>query len=512
MQDLVDLALSYLKAAWRYRWLAVAIAWATALVGWATVSMIPDRYVAFARVYVDTQTVLRPLLSGLAVQPDIAQTVALMSRTLITRPNLEKLIQMSGMDTKIASPEERERLIANLRREIAIRSAGKENLYTIAYTDEKPQQARLIVQALVTIFTEGNLGEKRKDSDSARLFIEEQLKGYSEKLVAAENAVTEFQRKHQGLTPGAGRDYYARVAEASTALKRATLELKEAENSRDAIKRQLAGDAEISSRLGDKGSTVRGQSVLDVRIQSLEQKLDSLRLNYTDQHPDIQALLRIIAQLKEQKMEEDKLGKSSGGAPSQGPVYQQLTVSLASAEATVAAMKARVTEYSARYNELQAAANALPQIEAEYKMLTRDYEVIKRRYDSLLERRESAQISGDLEESSMMGFRVVEPPRVPLTPSSPNRLRLISFVLLGALGVGCGTAFLLSQFRPTFNEERRLREVSGLPVLGTVGMAWTDAQEKRRTRGRRAFVVSVVSLILAYLAILGSILMGFSRA
>ena len=513
MHELVELVLSYLKATWRYRWIAVAIAWVTAVVGWTVVSMIPDRYVAFARVYVDTQTVLRPLLSGLAVQPDIAQTVALMSRTLISRPNLEKLVQMSGMDAKITSSEERERLIANLRREIAIRAAGKENLYTIAYTDEKPQHAKLVVQALVTIFTEGNLGEKRKDSDSARQFIEEQLKGYSEKLVSAENAVTEFQRKHQGLTPGGGRDYYARLGEASTVLKRATLELKEAENSRDAIRRQLAGDAEISSRLGDKGSTLRGQSVIDVRIQALEQKLDSLRLTYTDQHPDIQALLRIIAQLKEQRMEDDKLGKSSGGAAlSQGPVYQQLTVSLASAEATVAAMKARVTEYSARYNELQAAANALPQIEAEYKLLTRDYEVIKRRYDSLLERRESAQISGDLEESSMMGFRVVEPPRVPLTPSSPNRLRLVSFVLLGALGAGFGTAFLLSQFRPTFNEERRLREVSGLPVLGTVGMAWTDAEEKRRTRGRRAVVLSFVSLILAYLAILGSVLMGFSRA
>src|SRR5262245_5216867 len=130
MQDLIDLTLSYLKASWRYRWVAAAIAWAVALGGWLFVSLIPDRYVAFARVYVDTQTVLRPLLSGLAVQPDIAQTVALMSRTLITRPNLEKLVQMSGMDAKITSSEERERLIANLRREIAIRAAGKENLYT----------------------------------------------------------------------------------------------------------------------------------------------------------------------------------------------------------------------------------------------------------------------------------------------------------------------------------------------------------------------------------------------
>jgi polysaccharide chain length determinant protein (PEP-CTERM system associated) len=214
-------------------------------------------------------------------------------------------------------------------------------------------------------------------------------------------------------------------------------------------------------------------------------------------------------------MEEEALRMSSGGgAVSQGPVYQQLSVALASAEAAVAAMNARVAEYTARYNELQAAANALPQIEAEYKQLTRDYEVIKRRYDSLLERRESAQISGDLEASDVvMGFRVVEPARVPLTPSAPNRLRLNSFVLLGALGGGFGVAFLLSQFRPTFNEERRLREVSGLPVLGTVVMAWTDAQQKRLTRGRRVILASVVGLLLAYGAIMGSVLMGWaSRA
>ena len=514
MQDLIDLALSYLKATWRYRWYAVAVAWVVALVGWTVVQRMPDRYVAFARVYVDTQTVLRPLLSGLAVQPDVSQLVPMMTRTLISRPNLEKLLQITELDKELKSADDRERLLGALRREIAIRGAGKENLYTIAYTDQNPQHAKRIVQGLVTIFTEGNLGDKRKDSDSARQFIEEQLKGYGEKLVAAENAVTEFQRKHQRLTPGAGRDYYARLGDAGTALKRAALELKEAENSRDAIKRQLAGDAEISQRLGDKGSATRGQSVLDTRIQALEQKLDSLRLNYTDQHPDIRALLRIIAQLKEQKMEEEALRKSSGGgAVSQGPVYQQLTVALASSEASVAAMRARVAEYTERYNELQAAANALPQIEAEYKQLTRDYEVIKRRYDSLLERRESAQISGDLEASDVvMGFRVVEPARVPLTPSAPNRMRLNSFVLLGALGGGFGIAFLLSQFRPTFNEERRLREVSGLPVLGTVVMAWTDAQQKRLTRGRRVILASVVGLILTYAAIMGSVLMAFSRA
>ena len=164
------------------------------------------------------------------------------------------------------------------------------------------------------------------------------------------------------------------------------------------------------------------------------------------------------------------------------------------------------------YNELQAVANALPQVEAEYAQLTRDYEVIKTRYDKLLERRESAQISGDVEASdAAMGFRVIDPPQVPLTPSAPNRLQLMSLVLLAALGGGLGFAFLISQLRPTFNEERSLREVSGLRVLGTIFMAWTDEQKKRRTRGLIALLLSVLSLLSAYAAIMVSLMMTVSR-
>lgn len=503
MHELADLLLTHLKAIWRYRWYAVVSAWLIASGGWTVIYLIPDRYQAWARVYVDTQSMLRPLLSGLAVQPNVDQMVSMMSRTLVSRANVEKVIRMTDLDVGLETPDDREKLVAHLSRELYVRSAGpgklNTNLYTIAYSDRNPDLAKRIVQSLLTIFMEGPTGDKRMDSDSARDFIDEQLKGYGEKLVAAEHAVTEFKRRHQGLMPGEGRGYYARLSDARTALRQATLALREAENSRDAIKRQLAGDK------------IGAYSELDARIRALEQKLDGLRLIYTEQHPDIVAIVRIIAQLKEQKAAEDKMEKPPSAAR-QGPVYQQLTVALASAEANVAAMRARVTEYDFRYNELQAVADALPQIEAEHAQLTRDYEVIKSRYDKLLERRESAQISGDVEASNaVMGFRVIDPPRVPQTPSAPNRPRLMSLVLLAAVGGGLGIAFLLSQLRPTFGDERRLKEVSGMQVLGTIAMEWTDEQSRRRTRGLFAFVLSFLSLISAYAAIMASLMMTVSR-
>jgi len=71
--------------------------------------------------------------------------------------------------------------------------------------------AKQVVQSLLTLFVEGSLGDKRKDSDSARRFIEEQLQGYREKLVAAENTITAFKAPVLGAPARRGPGYFARL-------------------------------------------------------------------------------------------------------------------------------------------------------------------------------------------------------------------------------------------------------------------------------------------------------------
>jgi polysaccharide chain length determinant protein (PEP-CTERM system associated) len=518
---LVDQILSYLRSAWYYRWQAAATAWIVALGGWTIVYLIPNRYEAHARVFVDTQSMLRPLLLGLAVQPNMDQVVSMMSRTLISRVNVDKVVTMAGLESEHQTAEGHEQLVARLTRELTVRSAGQENLYTISYSEQDRERAKRVVQSLLTLFVEGSVGNKRRDSDSALQFIEEQLQSYSEKLVAAENAVTEFRRQHQGVMPGEGRDFFAALSEAKTALRQATLELKEAVNSRDAIKQQIAAEVASAPRAPDIAAGTQAQSELDLRINALEQKLDGLRLTYTEQHPDIVALSHVIQQLKEQKAVDEKAKRPAAGgvarpmprtAAGQPPLYDQLMVSLASAEANVAAMKARVAEYDARYSELQAAANAQPQIDAEYKQLTRDYEVMRTRYNTLLERREQAQISGAVEASDAgIGFRIIDPPEVPLAPTAPDRPRLITLVLLAALGCGFGFAFLMTQLKITFDDERKLREASGIKVLGSVALTLNEKQRRRRARGIIALALSYLSLLSAYGAIMASLMLTAAR-
>ncbi|MDX9838707.1 MAG: Wzz/FepE/Etk N-terminal domain-containing protein, partial [Azoarcus sp.] len=187
MEELVRQLVGYLRDMWRFRWWGLAMAWIVGAVGGVVIYTMPDKYESSARVFVDTQSILRPLMSGLAVQPNVDQQIAILSRTLISRPNVEKLITMADLDLGVKNAAEREELILTLSKGLQIRGTGRDNLFTLAYADEHAERAQRIVQALVSLFVESGLGGKRQDSDTARRFIEEQIKNYEQKLVDAEN-------------------------------------------------------------------------------------------------------------------------------------------------------------------------------------------------------------------------------------------------------------------------------------------------------------------------------------
>src|SRR6185295_6035403 len=109
MNDVKRLVLFYLDQLWRRRWLALTFAWGVCVLGWLSVSFLPDRYVSEARFYVDTMTLLNPLLKGISVNADDHgrdQEVAIMQRTLTSKPNLTRVAQMTDLDKSVSSEAE----------------------------------------------------------------------------------------------------------------------------------------------------------------------------------------------------------------------------------------------------------------------------------------------------------------------------------------------------------------------------------------------------------------------
>lgn len=507
MDELIAQIYVYIKGIWKYRWVSMALAWVIALAGWFTVCKLPDNFSASARIYVDTQNILKPLMEGITVSPNLQQQVSILSRTLISRPNVERIVRMVDLDIKLTDENDRERLVTSLMNEIELKAAKGTNIFTISYENKDPLLAKDIVQSLLTIFVEEGLDGKRQDSATALRFVDDQIKAYEEKLVAAENALAAFKQKNLGLLPGQGLggDYYAQLLEADAARRSAELSLKEAQQARNAIKKQISGDEPVivlEELAPDAKSIVNPE--LDARIKIQQEKLDELNLNFTDLHPDIIATKRLIAQLEEQKIEAAKsYAPVSDPGMNYSPMLQQLNVALTDAEAVVASMQARLDEYTSRYNRLRSLSNAVPQVEAEFTQLNRDYKVNKANYEQLLERRASAKMSGELTSASgLLSFRIIDPPTVPELPNGPDRQQLFSIVFLGSLAFGVAVAFIVSQIRPAFHSQSSLREVTGLTVLGTVPMIWTEQQKSQRKRRMYAFGLSLLMLTALYILLM----------
>ena len=90
-------------------------------------------------------------MSGLAVQPNVEQQVTMLSRTLISRPNVEKLVRMADLDLKNQSKAQQESTIDTVTAALSIQSTSRDNLYTLGYRDSDPETAKRVVQALVSI-------------------------------------------------------------------------------------------------------------------------------------------------------------------------------------------------------------------------------------------------------------------------------------------------------------------------------------------------------------------------
>src|SRR5678815_2946604 len=196
LRDIVGQISDALRGMWRYRWLGLGVSWLTAIVAVTMALRVPNQYEASARIYVDTQSILKPLMTGLAIQPNIDQQVVMLSRTLISRPNVEKLIRMADLDLKSDSKFEQEGLIERLTKALQIRSTDRDNLYTLSFRDEDAARAKRVIQSLVSIFVESSLGASRKDNDSAKLFLNEQIKIYESKLEEAETRLKDFRLRN----------------------------------------------------------------------------------------------------------------------------------------------------------------------------------------------------------------------------------------------------------------------------------------------------------------------------
>lgn len=495
MTSIYDQIVTMLYMVWRKRWYGLAAMWAVCLVGWGIVAAIPNQYEATARVFVDTNTVL-PRLVG-TVNANIYRQVDIVRRTLVSRPNLEKVIRRSDLDLTVEDEAGMERLIADMMENISVKDQGGD-LFTLSYRSGNPNLtdaqnaaiAKRVVTNLINIFVEGNMEGSRESYNETAQFIDRQLQEYEKQLEEAEMRRAEFQRQYMGLLPD-DVNFSQRLEATQRNIRDIDFKIQQAQSARRALASQLASiPATLNAGTAPAGGAPRfDPSTTLGRIEVLERQItDSLARGYTENHPDIISARETIARLKKQHQEEVKAAGGSGAASDGGvsnPVYVDLRSRLFDRDAEIAALQAQRAQYQQELNELNARAEVLPGIEAERAKLNRDYNVIKAKYEELLRSREETRVASDLDsKTDKVQFRIVDPPQVPSKPVAPNRPLLLAGVLAAGLAVGVGLAFLLSQIHTVFVTVGNLRSTfPNMSILGAIS-AITSEQQRAQDRLR----------------------------
>lgn len=500
MNELLSRIAEELRYAWRFRWYAVLVAWILCVVGWLLVYSMPSVYQVEARVRIDTQSTIEPLLGSMTVEPNANRQIALLIHTALSRPNLEEIARRTGLDIQATTPEAEERLLDSLARGININSTGGGiNMYRIAYTASDPETARAVVQQVINVMTGMAASANAIDSRNAMQFLSRKVEDYREQLNEIEKELADFKKAHPELMSMEG-GFLARLRFMRVELEQMQNELTSLRSRRSALQEQLA-ELSSGSRIIPPGQTSRVQS-LDARIAQKESQLQQLLTRYTSQHPDVIRLQGIISRLQEERQQAVAQYRANPqrAYSVNSPAYRQVSERLNELNIEIDTLRAAIERQTAQIEELAAGSDEATDAQAQLSQLTRNYEIIKQQYEELLNRLYTARLSDDVATiGDNLNFRIVDPPETPDIASGPPRMLYMLAVLLAGLGGGAVFALFLSQVRPVFMTRRKLTEATGLPVLGAVSMAWSIRQRLQRRTGLAMFAVALVGLFVCFI-------------
>jgi uncharacterized protein involved in exopolysaccharide biosynthesis len=537
MNTLLVMARRILKAAWRYRWAAVALAWMICGAGWAYVYTIPNSYEASARLYVDADAILTPLLRGLAIDNSLGSQLDVLQRTLLSRPNLEKLVSNTDLDLSITGPADLEALVGTLSNQIKITPQTR-NLFTITYRNTNPKLAFDVVQTTLTTFIESKTGNNRSEMENAGLFLQQQIGVYERQLRDAEKKRADFRAKYLALLP-MGETGATGLDQAEGSVRRLQGVLADELAKRDMLNRELASTppmvvTDITAAGAAPGSLAA--IALNPRVVEAQRALDEMLVTRTDNHPDVVLARKHIDEVKASVVKEateievqmaaaraaaaakaaaaktaaakpapgrtpatapptgTPLAAGAGAAPEAAaaaansrsvpnPIYEQLKVRMFETESSLSSLQRQIAEATRERDRIEEMARSAPGIQAEYINLNRDYDVLTTNYRELLGRREAMKIGAAADaDADKIKMQVIDPPQVPQNPVAPKRAMLLSAVLGIGIAAGAALAVLLVQFDQSFHTIDELRDL-GLPVAGGISLLNVAV-----TRGRLASV------------------------
>ncbi|WP_273426977.1 XrtA system polysaccharide chain length determinant [Marinobacter sp.] len=455
----------------------------------------PYKYKAEVVIFVDDRNIIGPLMEGRAVTTKINDRASAAKELLMTRNVIEKIARDPSVfpNASMASASVEQR-IARIRGGMFVQPRG-DSYFSVGFSGPSQVESFHVAQRLGQLFIAESNQRKRTESQSAYDFIDKQVKNYEVQLTEVENSLRQFLSEN---TDGTEAEANARLAQLRNQLELAKLEKEELIARVGSLQTQLSG----VSRTVMRGKTEDGYRE---RIRALEERLDSLRLQYHDTYPDIVILREQIAELRKQREQNSGQREDSNALLERegavNPVFQELSAALSEARANVATANTRISSLERLIQQQNTRMERIQENKAQYLELTRDMEVNREIYDDLLKRREKARVSMHLDiEGQGLNYRINESAQFPNQPTGPQFSNFAAAGLFLGLLAPLGTIAGYLQIDPRIRAKKQLEEDIGLPVLVEIPFVRTPFEKRRDRKVTVLISIFAVLAISAYLA------------
>jgi polysaccharide chain length determinant protein (PEP-CTERM system associated) len=496
----------FVEIAWRRRWIIAAplvvFAFATAI----TVQFLPDRYRSEALVLVVPprvpSTLVKPTVTG-----RLEERLSQLTQRILSRTQLERVIDdfnlYPGERKTLLMDEIVERMKTNDVKVAVAKPKGRKaevNNFSVSFESGNPRTAQQVAERLASLFVNAHLEERELQSASTSQFMQAQLDDARKRLQEQESRLEAYKRSHVGELPSQMQSNVHVLESTQTQLQQLGDTMNKEQDRRLVLEKTIAEAESVTiQQPGAKGEDLANASPQQ-QLEAARNALRNLETRLKPDHPDVIRAKRLVSDL-EKKVDADALDQplSPGSTkprvlnPQEGnrqATLVKMRAELENLDRRLASQQQEQKRLEAVINTYRARIEAAPVRESELAQLNRDHEAMTQSYQGLLKKAEESNMAASMEQRQIgEQFRIVDPPRIPEKPTSPDRVRLTLFGTLGGLLLGLGLAVLIEYRDTSVRTEEDVMVALALPVAALVPTMRTAA-ERMKSRRRRVLVAS----------------------
>ncbi|OAG27937.1 XrtA system polysaccharide chain length determinant [Thermodesulfatator autotrophicus] len=422
---------------WRRKWIIIfSFIPVFAFVQWKVLNT-PKLYEARVVLTISPQKVpssyVRTTVSG-----DMEAFIHSIWQEITSRSNLEYLIKEFNLYPQAVKNLPMETVVERMRKNIKVQRprGGRRNVLVISYTYYDPVLAAKVVNKIANTFIEENLKLREEQAKTITAFLDEELTNIENQLRQREMAIQEYKKKYMAELPEQKQSIIAILQRLQKEYEALQLRKEMLQDRKVAILDQLKKAKNEQNMLSQ---AVEGDSQdYKASLDFLKQKYEALLTKYTEKHPDVVRLKRLI----EKKEEEMKKLEEEGESPN--TVIGQLKSQLKEIDSDLSKINELIAETKNKIVLYQKRLENIPKREQELTDLTRDYNNLMKTYRMLLDKKIQAAMAETLEKRQQgEQFRIIDPARTPEVPVSPDVKKMLAMGFIAAVGLGLGLAVLL---------------------------------------------------------------------